>query len=228
MNVQNRQIRIVLADDQPVIRQGMRYIIGSQSDMEVVGEASSGEEALSVTELLKPDLVLMDIRMPGLSGIEATRLLHAAHPEIKVMLLTTFDVQSYVVDGIRAGAVGYLLKDAETRTLLDSIRSAYRGAAIYQSSTASKAMAEAMKGGELQDFANLETDANDRFRESLTEKELDVLQWMAYGLRNAEIAQRLYVSEGTVKTHVHRILGKLGAADRTQAVVLAIRQKMVK
>lgn len=166
--------------------------------------------------------------MPGLSGIEATRILHAAHPEIKVMLLTTFDVQSYVVDGIRAGAVGYLLKDVETRTLLDGIRSAYRGAAIYQSSTASKAKAEAMKGGDPQESVNMESEVDDKIHESLTEKELEVLQWMAYGLRNADIAQRLYVSEGTVKTHVHRILGKLGAADRTQAVVLAIRNKMVK
>lgn len=219
------RIRIVLADDQPIIRQGLRFIIGTQPDMEVVGEAGDGDEAVSEAQRLLPDLVLMDIQMPGRSGIEATRAILASNPETKVMLLTTFDVQEYVADGIRAGAIGYLLKDAETKTLLEGIRSAHRGAAIYQSTTAAKALAEALKGQRPVDFPPAK-DAESR--ELLTDKEREVLQLMAYGSRNFEIADKLCISEGTVKTHVHRILAKLDAQDRTQAVVIAIRSGIVK
>lgn len=219
-------IRIVLADDQPIIRQGLRFIIGTQPDMEVVGEANDGDEAISAVERTRPDLVLMDIQMPKRTGIEATRAIAQAYPEAKVMLLTTFDVQAYVADGIRAGAVGYLLKDADTKTLLEGIRAAHRGAAIFQSTTAARAMAEAMKQEPLPDSLPAGEEAAEF--EPLTDKELEVLQLMAYGRRNVEIAESLYISEGTVKTHVHRILGKLGVADRTQAVVIAIRSRMVK
>lgn len=218
------RIRIVLADDQPIIRQGLRFIIGTQPDMEVVGEAGDGDEAVAEAGRLSPDLVLMDVQMPGRTGIEATRAIVAARPEAKVMLLTTFDVQEYVADGIRAGAIGYLLKDAETKTLLEGIRSAHRGAAIYQSTTAAKALAEALRGHP----ADVPGAKEAATREPLTDKEREVLQLMAYGSRNSEIAEKLYISEGTVKTHVHRILAKLDAQDRTHAVVIAIRGGIVK
>ncbi|WP_274655461.1 response regulator [Paenibacillus humicola] len=214
----------MLADDQPIVRQGLRFIIGAQPDMEVTGEAGDGVEAVSLALKLKPDLVLMDIEMPGQSGIEATREIQSAGAGIKVMLLTTFDVQTYVAEGIRAGATGYLLKDSDTKTLLEGIRMAHRGSAIYHSTTASKALAQAMKTERTErDRAAVSTASG----EPLTEKELEVLQMMAYGKRNFEIAETLHISEGTVKTHVHRILGKLQAADRTQAVVIAIRGGLV-
>jgi DNA-binding NarL/FixJ family response regulator len=216
------RIRIVLADDQPFIRQGLRYIINAQFDMEVVGEASDGQEATKVTLQTAPDIVLMDIQMPMCSGIESTREILNALPNVKVVLLTTFDVQEYVFDGIRAGAVGYLLKDTDTKELLDSIRSAHQGQAIYRTATASKALSQVIT-----QTPGLETNKHFTLPESLTEREIDVLQQMAYGRRNSEIANILQVTEGTVKTHVHRILQKLDVEDRTQAVVIAIRQGIV-
>ncbi len=217
-------IRIVLAEDQSIIRQGLRYIIDAQPDMTVVGEAADGDQALQTTIQAAPDLVLMDIRMPRRNGIEATRAILAALPGTKVVLLTTFDIQEYVFDGIRAGAVGYLLKDAETKVLLEGIRAASQGAVMYRSAASGKALAQAMQAGTtsaaLGDQAHI-------LLEPLTEREQEVLQQMAFGRRNPEIAGILCVSEGTVKTHVHRILQKFGVEDRTQAVVMAIRQHIV-
>src|SRR5215467_10062898 len=140
-------IRIVLAEDQSIVRQGLRYIIDAQPDMTVVGEAADGDEALQTTIQAAPDLVLMDIRMPKRNGIEATRAILEVLPETKVVLLTTFDVQEYVFDGIRAGAVGYLLKDAETRVLLEGIRAAYQGAIMFRSTTSAEALAQAVQVG---------------------------------------------------------------------------------
>jgi DNA-binding NarL/FixJ family response regulator len=140
-------IRIVLAEDQSIIRQGLRYIIDAQPDMSVVGEAADGVQALQTTIQAAPDLVLMDIRMPRRNGIEATRVILAALPDTKVVLLTTFDIQEYVFDGIRAGAVGNLLKDAETKALLEGIRAASQGAVMYRSAASSKALAQAMQAG---------------------------------------------------------------------------------
>ena len=228
INEPEAEIRILLVDDQPIIRQGLKYIINTQPDMKTVGEAGNGKEALAAAARTRPNLVLMDIQMPGLGGIEATRAILAADAAIKVILLTTFDIQAYVADGIRAGAIGYLLKDADTRQLLEGIRSAHRGAAVYQSATAGKALADALR----KDVPAQTLPGDDRSvggqREPLTDKELEVLQMMAYGRRNSEIAAALYISEGTVKTHVHRILGKLHVEDRTQAVVVAIRGGLVK
>ncbi|MGE5662227.1 MAG: response regulator [Ignavibacteriales bacterium] len=224
MNV-NKKIRIVLADDQPIIRQGLRYIIDSQPDMEVVGEASDGETAVKTILNSNPDIVLMDIQMPNGSGIEATRAVLKSLSTVKVVLLTTFDVQEYVFDGIRAGAVGYLLKDTDTKELLDGIRWVHQGQAIYRTATASRALAEILSNGK-----NNECDGEKclDIPEPLTEREIDVLQQMAYGRRNSEISEILHISLGTVKTHVHRIIQKLGVEERTQAVVLAIREGIVK
>jgi DNA-binding NarL/FixJ family response regulator len=221
----NNKIRVVLADDQPIIRQGLRYIIDAQPDMEVVGEAFDGETAVKITVSSRPDVVLMDIQMPNQTGIEATRSILSSMPSVKVVLLTTFDVQEYVIDGIRAGAVGYLLKDTDTKELLDGIRWVHQGQAIYRSTTASKALAEAITND-----CGIEYDTGKRLDlpEPLTEREVDVLQQIAYGRRNSEIADILHISHGTVKTHVHRIIQKLGVEERTQAVVFAIRQGIVK
>lgn len=218
-------IRILLAEDQAIIRQGLRYILDAQADMQVVGEAGDGESAVQICLRLQPDLVLMDIRMPGMDGIEATRSILAALPETKIVLLTTFDIREYVYDGIRAGAVGYILKDAPTQELLEAIRSAYQGGVIYRSAASSQALAQAIQDGGRIATADEQTQA---LLESLTERELEVLQHMAYGRRNGEIAGLLSVSEGTVKTHVHRILQKFGVEDRTQAVVIALRRHLVR
>jgi DNA-binding NarL/FixJ family response regulator len=217
-------IRIVLAEDQSIIRQGLRYIIDAQPDMKVVGEAADGEQALQATRDTAPDLVLMDIRMPRRNGIEATRDILAVRPSTKVVLLTTFDIQEYVFDGIRAGAVGYLLKDAETTALLEGIRAAAKGAVIYRSAASGQALTQAMQTGTANEA--MSEDTRIPF-EPLTERELEILQQMALGRRNAEIADILCVSEGTVKTHVHRIIQKFGVEDRTQVVVLAMRRRIV-
>ena len=136
-----RKIRVVLVDDQTMIRQGLGYVIQMQPDMEVVGEAADGEEAVEVVTKVRPDVVLMDVQMPKCTGIEATRKILAQLPDIKVLILTTFDVKNYVVDGIRAGAVGYMLKDADSQEMLDLIRGAYQGAALFHTVTAAKALA---------------------------------------------------------------------------------------
>jgi len=218
-----RKIRVVLVDDQTMIRQGLGYVIQMQSDMEVVGEAADGEEAVEVVTKVRPDVVLMDVQMPKCTGIEATRKILAQLPDIKVLILTTFDVKNYVVDGIRAGAVGYMLKDADSQEMLDLIRGAYQGAALFHTVTAAKALAEVLQERNNPTLSS----SNFTLLEELTDRERDVLQQLTYGYRNDQIAQNLFISEGTVKTHVHRILHKMGVDDRTQAVALALRHKLV-
>ncbi|URZ05557.1 response regulator transcription factor [Clostridium felsineum] len=223
--LKNNKIKLFIADDQPIIIQGLRYIINTQNDMEVVGDATNGEEVIKKVLKTSPDVVLMDIQMPNRSGIESTHIILNTLPNVKIVLLTTFDVQEYVFDGIRAGAVGYLLKDTDTKELLDSIRWVYQGQAIYRTTTASKALAQALINNTT---SKTENDKQLDLPEPLTDREIDVLQQMAYGRRNSEISNIFNISEGTVKTHVHRIIQKLGAYDRTQAVVFAIRQHIVK
>lgn len=237
-------IRVVLVDDQKMIRQGFGYVINVQPDMTVVGEAENGEEAVQVVLAERPDVVLMDVQMPKKTGIEATREIMAELPQTKVVILTTFDVHEYVFEGIRAGAVGYLLKDSDAQEMLDVIRAAQRGEAIYRTATAAQALGQMLASQSPQvlstraEHAETETGtpqqhplsrATENFQpqEALTERELEVLQQMAYGLRNDLIAQKLSISEGTVKTHVHRILQKFGVVDRTQAVVQALRGGIV-
>src|SRR5262249_42286510 len=166
-------IRIMLAEDQPIIRQGLRYIIDAQPDMTVVGEAADGDEALQAALRTTPDLVLMDIRMPKRDGIEATRNILEVLPDTKVVLLTTFDVQEYVLDGIRAGAVGYLLKDAETRMLLEGIRAAHQGAVMYRSVASAGALAQAIRTGSA---GLLPSDQGHALLDPLTQREQEVLQ----------------------------------------------------
>lgn len=220
-----RNIRVVLVDDQTLIRQGLGYVIQMQPDMEVIGEASDGEEAIELISSVKPDVVLMDVQMPKKSGIQATKEIIQKHPEIKVLILTTFDHHNYVVEGIRAGAVGYMLKDADSQEMLDLIRRAYQGEALFHTVTAAKALAEVLH---MQTSEPPPPSDPLLLLDELTERELDVLQQIAYGYRNDQIAQNLFISEGTVKTHVHRILHKMGVEDRTQAVAKALRHRLVK
>ncbi len=226
MTEEQTKIRVVLVDDQTMIRQGLGYVIKMQSDMEVVGEAADGIEAIELVQKVRPDVVLMDVQMPNCSGIEATREIVKQLPQTKVLILTTFDVKNYVVEGIRAGAVGYMLKDADSQEMLDLIRRASQGAAMFHTVTAAKALAEVLKEQE-QDSAG-EPEGSFRLLEELTDREMDVLLQLTYGYRNDLIAKHLHISEGTVKTHVHRILQKMGVDDRTQAVALALRHKLVK
>ncbi|NOV04330.1 response regulator [Paenibacillus planticolens] len=216
------KIRVAIVDDQQLIRHGIGYMIRAQTDMELAWEAANGREAVDLAASSRPNVILMDVQMPECSGIEATREIMAAFPSTKVVILTTFDLEGYVYDGIRAGAVGYLLKDAAPEDLIDAIRAAHRGEAIFRTAVAAKVIANAIQASAAAEQMPVS------MMEDFTEREHEVLQEMAYGLRNEEIAAKLHISESTVKTHVHRILKKIGVEDRTQAVVYAIRNRIVK
>lgn len=220
------RIRIAIADDQPLIRHGLGYIIKAQKDMEWSGEAGNGREAVHLAIKSRPHILLMDVQMPEYDGIEATRELRRVLPECKVIILTTFDLEQYVYEGIRAGAVGYLLKDTAPEELLHTIRSAYRGEAIYRTAAAAKMISEAVRLTALSPAPAADS-LPSPLLDPLTDRELEVLQEMAYGLKNEDIAAKLQISESTVKTHVHRILQKMCVEDRTQAVVFAIRNQWV-
>ena len=208
-------IRILLVDDQALFREGLRTLLSVQSDFEVVGEAGNGEEALRLAAALHPNVVLMDLQMPVLDGVAATRRLKAEQPGCRVIVLTTFDDDEYVFEGLRAGAVGYLLKDAPSEKLQEAIRAAARGESFLQPSVAAKVVAE---------FARLTTQTTSRPQpliEPLSDRELEILRLVASGASNKEIAAALFIAEGTVKNHVTNILGKLGVRDRTQAALKA-------
>ena len=236
---ESTMIRVLLVDDQHLVRHGLRFIINAQQDMKVVGEAGSGPEAVRLAAELAPHVVFMDVQMEGGNGLEATQALLEVLPECKVVILTTFDQEDYVYQGIRAGAVGYLLKDAAPEELIDTVRAAYRGEAIYRTAVAAKVIALAVRSTapSPQGEESIPTPSHsshntgeqpEPLADAFTGRELEVLQQMAYGLRNEEIARKLYIGESTVKTHVHRILQKLQVEDRTQAVVFAIRNGYVK
>ncbi len=208
-------IRILLVDDQALFREGLRTLLSAQPDFDVVGEAADGEEALRRAAKLRPSVVLMDLRMPVLDGVAATRRLHVAQPDCRVIALTTFDDDEYVFDALRAGAVGYLLKDASSEKLFEAIRAAARGASFLQPSIAAKVVAE---------FARLADQSPQRTQpliEALSDRELQVLRLVATGATNKEIGAALFIAEGTVKNHLTNILGKLGVRDRTQAALKA-------
>jgi len=193
--------------------------------MEVVGEADNGKDAVKIVLRCIPDIVLMDVQMPQATGIDATRNIVQSLPDTKIILLTTFDVQDYVFDGIRAGAAGYLLKDTQTKELLDGVRSIQRGATLYNSMTAKQALAKIINS---RDNISTNQPKASSFIEPLTDREIEILQLIAYGKKNKEIANILYISEGIVKTHVHNINQKLEVTDRTQAVVLGICMQLVR
>ncbi|MCX5976821.1 MAG: response regulator transcription factor [Coprothermobacterota bacterium] len=208
------RIRLLLVDDQALFREGLRTLLELREDLEVVGEATNGEEALFMAARLRPQVVLMDLRMPVLDGVEATRRLRESHPECKVIALTTFDDDETVFDGLRAGAVGYLLKDAPSDTLVEAIRATARGESFLHPSIAKKVLAE---------FTRLSnrSAAQSALDEPLSEREREILALIGGGLSNKEIAGRLFLAEGTVKNHITNILGKLEVRDRTQAALKA-------
>ena len=215
-------IRVVLADDQALVRTGFRMILAETDDIEVVGEAGDGDEAVRVAAAAGPDVVLMDVRMPGTDGIAATRRIRAAEPAPRVLILTTFDLDEYVYAGLRAGASGFVLKDALAPELISAVRVVASGEAVV-APTVTRRLIERFVG-DGPEAGRLSLAALD----VLTGREREVLMLIARGLANAEIAHALFLSEGTVKTHVSRILAKLGLRDRLQAVILAYETGLVR
>ncbi|MCX4824667.1 response regulator transcription factor [Streptomyces sp. NBC_01142] len=214
-------IRVLVVDDQMMVREGFSVLLNAMPDIEVVGEAVNGREAVSKVAELAPHVVLMDIRMPELNGIEATREIVAAHSESKVLVLTTFDLDEYVYQALRAGASGFLLKDASARQLADGVRVVAAGEALLAPTVTRRLITEFSKLSQTPRPAAL-TQVGD-----LTERETEVLVLIAQGLSNAEIASHLVVAESTIKTHVSRVLVKLGLRDRTQAAVFAYEARLV-
>ena len=214
-------IRVLICDDQPLVRAGFRTILGSKGDIEVVGEAENGADAVTLAERRRPDVILMDIRMPVLDGVEATRRLVAAGTSARILVLTTFDLDEYVHAAIRAGASGFLLKDVTPAKLLEAIRIVAGGDALLAPSVTRRLLerfATTLPPGE---------DSSDALAE-LTSRETEVLRLLAGGMSNAEIASELVVSEATVKTHISSVLRKLGLRDRVQAVIVAYESGLVK
>ena len=207
-------MKILLCDDQAVIRDGLELLLNLEKDFEVVGLAQDGAEAVDLVKQKKPDLVLMDLNMPIMNGIEATREIHAKFPEIKILVLTTYDDDEWVFDAVRAGASGYLLKDTPRQKIIEAIRGTMDGKSFLDPAVAGKLMNQ---------VASKQTQPTSILADKLTERELDVLRLLAKGINNSEIAAQLHLSEGTVRNHVSAILDKLGVSDRTQAAVIAIQ-----
>lgn len=209
-----KPIQILLAEDQTLMRQGLKTILELESDFEVAGEAEDGKAAVKLALQLRPDIILMDVRMPQLNGVEATAAICRAWPEAKVIILTTFDRDDYVFQGVRAGAVGYLLKDLPSPKLIETIRRVHDGEVFIQPEIASRTLRAALHSpGELV--------------EPLSEREREVLVMLAQGIPNKEIADKLHLAEGTVKNHVSNILGKLQAQNRTEAADIARRRGLI-
>jgi len=211
-------IRVVVADDQPLVRTGLRMILSAEPDIEVVGEAADGRGAIATCRDVGPDVVLMDVRMPEVDGIEATREVTSVEAPPRVLVLTTFDLDEVVYDALRAGASGFLLKDAPEERLTTAIRVVAEGGSLFAPSVTRRLIEEFASRGPRTPQA----------LPGLTDREDEVLRLVARGLSNAEIAQELYVTENTVKTHVARLLMKLGVRDRVQAVVMAYESGMVR
>lgn len=206
------QIRILLVDDQALFREGLRTLLSLQRDFDIVGEAGNGDEAVRAVALVHPNVVLMDMRMPVMDGVAATRALREAAPAVRVIALTTFDDDEYVFEALRAGAAGYLLKDTPSEKLVEAIRAAARGESFLQPSIAAKVVAE---------FSRMSAPKPEPLVEPLSERETDILRLLAAGSSNKEIGATLFITEGTVKNHITNILGKLGVRDRTQAALKA-------
>lgn len=212
--------RIVLADDQPLVRAGFRMILEAEDDIDVAGEASDGEEAVAVTRQLQPDVVLMDIQMPKVDGLEATRrIAQDASTDSRILILTTFERDDYIFEALRAGASGFMLKNAAPEDLVRAVRVVATGDALLDPAITRRV---------IEDYAQRAAPRKDHARLArLTEREREVLRLLATGKSNAELAAHLYLGEGTVKTHVSHLLGKLGLRDRVQAVVFAYETGLV-
>ncbi|WP_369181135.1 response regulator [Streptomyces mutabilis] len=216
---------VLIADDQPLQRFGFRMLLESQEDMTVVGEAANGAEATRMAAELTPDVVLMDVRMPGLDGIEATRRIVATGGRTRILILTTFDLDEYAHAGLRAGASGFLVKDAQPEELLSGIRAVATGDAVVAPSLTRRLLDAYVHH---LPAPTEDPDSPDPRLAALTDRESEILRVLGQGWTNTEIAERLHLAESTVKTHVGRILAKTGSRDRVQAVILAYDTKLVK
>ena len=207
-------MKVIICDDQAIIRDGLEIMLSLESDIEVVGLAQDGSEAVELAAARAPDLILMDLKMAGMNGVEATRRIRALHPQIKILVLTTYDDDRWVMDAIRAGAAGYLLKDTPREKFLEALRGTMAGKTFIDPAVA----------GKLLDQLALEpARPSGILREKLTAREADVLRLLARGLSNAEIAERLHLTEGSVRNRVSAIFTKLDVTDRTQAAIIAIQ-----
>jgi DNA-binding NarL/FixJ family response regulator len=214
-------IRVLIADDESLVRGGLRMILEAQKDIEVAAEAEDGHRAVRLAEQLEPDIVLMDIRMPGLDGLEATRRILAARTGVRILVLTTFDLDEYVYEAMRAGASGFLLKSARPQQLVEAVRTVVAGDALLAPEITRRLLAEFLRRPPPGAARRLGLD-------ELTRRELEVFELIAAGLSNPEIAARLIVGEETVKTHVSRVFLKLGLRDRVQAVIAAYETGLVR
>jgi len=221
-------IRVLITDDQDIIRQGLSVILKHQPGMEVVGTAANGREAVRLVGIVQPDVVLMDLKMPEMNGVLATRKIVSQHPEVKVVVLTTYDADEWVFDAIRAGASGYLLKDCTSEEIVQAIRGAVAGEVRIDPAVAGKVLAEFNRLAQSQPAMtqprHLTLPGDVMAIETLTERELAVLHEMAQGKSNKEIAETLFLAEGTVKNYVSAIISKLQANDRTQAAIFALKK----
>lgn len=213
MSEMRNRIKVLIVDDHAIVRQGLSYFLGMLPDMEVAGEAANGQEAVEMAGKLAPDVVLMDLIMPLMNGIESTAELRKANPDMKVLVLTTFSDKDHVLSAIKAGSNGYLLKDAEPERIAESIRQAYRGVPQLDPAIAAQLMSHVAAPAE----------STAAVPDKLTARELDVLRLIAQGRSNKEIAAECGIAEKTVKTHVSSVLSKLGLADRTQAALYAVK-----
>ncbi len=216
MTTEARAIRVLIADDHVVVRKGLRVLLKTESDIDVVGEAGNGEETLAQTEILRPDVILMDLMMPGKTGTEATREITERWPETRILVLTSFGGDDEVLAAIKAGALGYLLKDSGPEDVVRSIHQVYNGESSLHPAIARKVLRELARPPERAAAG-----------ETLTERELEVLRLVARGLSNQEIAEQLVITEATARAHVSNILGKLHAENRTEAALLAQRHNLV-
>jgi DNA-binding NarL/FixJ family response regulator len=208
--------RILIVDDQALFREALHTLLSVREEFLVVGEAGNGEEAIRLSTLLLPDIILMDLRMPILDGVTATSLIHNSLPECKVIILTTFDDDEFVFEGLKAGAVGYLMKDVSSEKLFEAIRATARGEYFLHPSVTAKIVSEFARLSRPSTTSNVEP-----LIDPLSPREMEILQQVATGASNREIAERLVISEGTVKNHLSNILGKMGVKDRMQAVLKA-------
>ncbi|TVY01941.1 response regulator [Cohnella terricola] len=212
------KIRLLLADDHQIVLKGISFFLGLQPDFEIVGEAHNGQEAVEMATSLKPDIVLMDLNMPVMDGIEASKLITERHPEVKVLVLTSFSDSSHIVPALQTGAIGYMLKEVEPDQLVEAIRSAYKGNVQLHPEISNAILSQlSPNGSEAKKLPDIEV------AKALTRRELEVLEQLTKGLSNKEIAQTLVVAEKTVKTHVSSILSKLNLSDRTQAALFAVQ-----
>jgi len=214
-----RGIRVLIADDHALFRQGVRRLLETADDLEIVGEAESGEQTIELVEQLAPDIVLLDVAMPNLSGLEAARVIKTMSPRTGVIMLTVHADEEYLFEAIKAGAMGYLLKDATPDELMNAIRVVYQGEGLLAPSVAAKVMREFARTREVTDLGSVLT--------PLTSREVEILQQVAAGLANKEIARRLNISDRTVKNHLSNIMEKLHVNSRTQAAVYALRAGLV-